>query len=518
MAVPVNVNDGLSPLQEPLADGQPAATLGGALPPARAVRPSAPEASPLPVWLWPAAVGLGGLGLLTANPMLTSVGVLVVPLIVSLLWRPGEPPILLACSMMQWLQVMTPVFHADLLGQPVGSVADLAMHGKATWLSLIGILAVAAGMRLALKHRLGSVAPQIERELTEFELSRLFYGYLAGYGLSALCGVMAWRLGGLTQLALAIGSLKWALLWMLLCCVQVQNRGYGLVAAVLLLESGVGFLGFWASFVGPFYILGLALFAIRKRQTLVVRLGVVLAVNALLILMVVWQAIKKEYRQFVSDGGSDQVVRVSLEARVGKLNQLLVNLNAESIEAGIISLVERVGYTELFASVLAWVPANEPHANGELLKHAVTHPLMPRLLFPNKAAIDDSEVTRRFTGITVSGTESGTSIGIGYMAECYADAGEFLMFLPLLLLGYLFGRVYRGMGFSGKSRVWGMALATATLLVTLQGIATAGSKLIGAILTTWLVLGAVNFFAGPLILTWLGRSSRTARSPQTQKP
>ena len=51
----------------------------------------------LPRWFFPVSLGLGVLGLATPNPDLTAAGLLLAPLLIGLLWRPGEPPILVSC-------------------------------------------------------------------------------------------------------------------------------------------------------------------------------------------------------------------------------------------------------------------------------------------------------------------------------------------------------------------------------------------------------------------------------------
>ena len=499
----------------------------GALPPGmevQSLRP--PTGAPLPHWLWPAAIVLAMLGLVSANPMLTAVGILAGPLLVTLLWRSGEPPILLACCLMQWLQVMVPIFYADLVGNSLSlesmelgsdrsvvtfNTSGFSNQAKATWLSLVGILAMAVGMRLALKHRLGSAASQIERELKELSLPRIFYAYLAGFGLSSVCNTAAWYLGGLAQLVLAVGALKWVMLWILFCCAFVQAKGYRFVLVALALEVGVGFLSFFASYKEAFFMLGIAMFSVRGKLSTRVRLGLGCAVAGLLCMMIFWQAVKMEYRVFLSGGTASYSTGMSVGEQVRKLGQLLASLDAETIEIGIGSLVSRVGYTELFAATLEWVPANEPHAGGELWKRAVLHPFMPRLLFPNKEALDDSVLTRRFTGLAVSGSESGTSIGIGFMAESYADLGPTLMFLPLLLLGYVFGRVYRAFSGNPASMVWGAALAITVFFRTMTGVEISGGKWLGAVLTISVVMFAIDRCFGREIFKFLRGGKQTER-------
>jgi hypothetical protein len=321
--------------------------------------------------------------------------------------------------------------------------------------------------------------------------------------LASVCGTLAWWLGGLGQLVLAVGSLKWAMLWILIAAAAVQDRGYGFVAAALLLEVGVGFLGFFSTFKEAFFMLGIAIFSVRRKLSGTVRFGMGVTTVGLICLMIFWQAVKIEYRAFLNLGSGDQAVRVSVEERIEKLQQLLEALNVAAVKNGMETLVERVGYTELFAATLQWVPANEPFTGGELWKGAVLHPLMPRLLFPNKAEINDSERARRFTGRTLSGSEEGTSIGIGFMAESYADFGEVLMFGPIFLLGYVMGWLYRGLGLSGTSRMWSMAMAVALHFSGMKGLEVTGSKWLGGLLTASLVLFAINRFSGKRVVDWL---------------
>lgn len=478
-----------------------------------APRAFAPVVAPLPPWIWITAIGMALLGLVTPNPLLTAASFVVLLLLLTLLWRPGEPPILIMCSLMQWLQVVTPVFDADLQGVTLEVSSGVPTHDQATWLSLLGVLVMASGMRLALKHRLGSVAPQIEQEFAALDLPRVFAGYLVAFGLTTFSGYIAWQLGGLTQLVLAVGLLKWGMLWLLMCGALTQERRYDLIGFTLLLETCIGFIGFFSTFKEAYFVLALALLTVRKRLTLLTRAALVLTGLVLLAFMIFWQAIKIEYRHFVSAGASDQSVRVGVEMRVAKLLSLAKNLDMAQIENGIVTLVARVGYTELIAATMDWVPAQEPHSGGELWKRSVLHPLMPRLLFPNKEAINDSEVARRFTGRILSGSEEGTSIGIGYIAESYADFGRVGMLFPLFALGYVIGRLYRWLGFAGNSRIMGAAMAIAALFVCLQGIAIASAKLLGAVITASLILGAINWLAGARIVVLLGLAGRVSAHP-----
>src|SRR5437879_3967633 len=56
----------------------------------------------LPAWLWISSFLLAAAGLFTANPVMTACAILAVPILTSMLWLQGEPPVLLFACLMQW--------------------------------------------------------------------------------------------------------------------------------------------------------------------------------------------------------------------------------------------------------------------------------------------------------------------------------------------------------------------------------------------------------------------------------
>src|SRR6266487_2267847 len=104
----------------------------------------------LPLWGWGVTLALAALGTLSVNPVLTPFAILMLPVVASLLWIRGEPPVLLFACGMQWLQASVAVFYTDFYGLTLNAMQGGAELIKATWLSLIGVLVLAIGMRAAL--------------------------------------------------------------------------------------------------------------------------------------------------------------------------------------------------------------------------------------------------------------------------------------------------------------------------------------------------------------------------------
>lgn len=99
--------------------------------------------------------------------------------------------------------------------------------------------------------------------------------------------------------------------------------------------------------------------------------------------------------------------------------------------------------------------------------------------------------------------EAGTSIGIGYMAESYADFGFPGMLFPVLLLGAFMGRIYQVAIWNRHSALLGTAIGTAMLFSVLGSFATSNSKILGGLLVLCLAYWALNKAFGGQVMRWL---------------
>jgi hypothetical protein len=115
----------------------------------------------------------------------------------------------------------------------------------------------------------------------------------------------------------------------------------------------------------------------------------------------------------------------------------------ENFLIGLENLVYRVSYVEFLALSMKQVPTYLPHENGTLLISAIGHILKPRILFPDKKPIYDSELTSKYTGVQFSGAEQGASFSLGTVAESYVDFGKYYMFIPIFFFGLWIGWMYK---------------------------------------------------------------------------
>jgi hypothetical protein len=208
-------------------------------------------------------------------------------------------------------------------------------------------------------------------------------------------------------------------------------------------------------------------------------------------LLILWSAIKGEYRSFVSLGKVTQTIQVSSREANDKLFSLVTNINTEQYKNGIEAFVDRLGYIQFFAATIDYVPQHIPYQNGDIYINAVKHYLIPRFLDPNKIELDDTKHTQKFTGIELVGAESATSFSIGYIADAYIDFGPIYMHIFLFFFGGLFGFFYKNLYISSPNEMWSWILtAPFFLLININGVDT--TKALGWVLIFFLVVSIVR--------------------------
>jgi hypothetical protein len=106
---------------------------------------------------------------------------------------------------------------------------------------------------------------------------------------------------------------------------------------------------------------------------------------------------------------------------------------------------------------------------------------MPRILFPSKATLNESERTNKYTLARVAGEAEGTAVSLGYPAESYIDFGIPGMFVPIFLLGIFFGWTYYWFSSRGPYFLFGNALGTSLLLFSGHQLEMSNIKIVGGL-------------------------------------
>lgn len=475
--------------------------------------------------LWFGAILLG-VAPFTSNPLLTLGAIASLLFMFKLLWRPAEPPVLFYAAGYQWLQATILVFAADLQGLVLDEVdySLLSLQARptqidlepATWLTLIGVIAVALGMRLGAGRPRG---PQYLARLATITRSlspqRVFAACLMSMAASTIFQFLMSVAPGLAQPLLALVNVHWVFVFMLAFVVLMRQQGYGWLAIVFIIELGIGFLGFFSEFKTVLVVVLLAALAIPHALK-GARLWIAVSIVALMVFLgVTWSAIKVDYRTFLNQGTNEQVALVSRGERIDELARLLSDLDAERWKSGVDHLVKRLTYVYFFSESLQMVPHFIPHEDGALWGDGVYRTLVPRLLDPDKTSVDDSERTSAYTGLTIIGGDKGTSVSLGYMAESYIDFGPIFMMIPLFLWGALLGYVYRTFTSSRVHPLFAYGCAPLIVITGAGVLEQSNAKMLAALVMTWVVIYLVQKYAATALMRALvgftGGSTPVAR-------
>ena len=385
-------------------------------------------------------------GLLTYS-YTVGIAVFVLCATVGLTWHRDQTPIFPFILAYQWSAVTLGYFYYVATGIYPSAYATGDID-RTAFLSLMGLLVLAGGIRLT-SHLLPG--PQVhnpetgEPDAYVSNITGLFKLVMLLFALDYVYIINTKAFGGLDVILDRALAFRWVLLLLLWFEILRRRTAY----TYLLVSIGWVFVPLLGSYFSDFKLPWLLLFIVyvsywrpwdRSFRGFSVRQTVrTVAVAAIIVfLAMVWQAgVKKETRKLYDENlvAADPLARVALFLDKAEEAVPFVFTNTQTVVEG---LIERVSYITFFSRVLEYVPATQPHTQGELLQMAVTNTIMPRFIFPEKPVLpSDSFYTRRFTGIMVS--DEGTSISIGYMAEFYADWGLLGMYLSVLFYGCQMG-------------------------------------------------------------------------------
>ena len=154
-----------------------------------------------------------------------------------------------------------------------------------------------------------------------------------------------------------------------------------------------------------------------------------------------------------------------------------------------------------------------PHEDGAILWRAVRHLFATRLLFPDKEPLESgSEMVLRYAGVLVAGAgtrtigpEAETSIAFGYAGESHVNFGVPLMFLPVLVFGFLMGVVYKWLLTRVSHRELAIGAATVIFWLSLYLFERSWIRMLGLSVTLIVYLGGATLLVDRFLL-WRRRA------------
>ena len=441
----------------------------------------------VPLCLLPIAIAGPNMGIAVYACFILGVGT-------SLLWRPGEPPILFFVFIYQWMQVAVGAFYANLRGLPIGELSKIhGRHEAAVFLLLTGLLVLTFTIRITCGPVIRGLLPRVQIFVNARPSHYWLWLFLGAWLFSDICIFASGASGGLRQVLLSLGDIQWvAFMLLTLATFSVPNRPKLPWLLVFGFEFAISLGGYFSGFKDVFFYALIGLIASNVRFKARVLIPVASLAGILLFLALIWSAIKTDYRAFVSRGTGQQVVLVSYSERISEIAYLLSNVRSEDLPGAADKLMDRIMYFSLFGVVLDRVPYVMPYADGKIWLDAIRRPFMPRILFPEKTEVNDSDLTSLYTGIGFANASRGTSVSMGYVAEAYIDFGLVFMFLPIGGLGLFLGWFYRRLlSQPGLGAALGVALVPFALMPA-HLTETSSLKLIPALglsmISCWIIL------------------------------
>jgi hypothetical protein len=435
--------------------------------------------------------------LASPNVMLWAACVLMVPIGVWLLGGRRAYPVLVWLIAFNWLQIVGDVLGADLSGRVLADGWMGQYRERAIYFSLCAILAMALGMRCG--TRLGgwvfrsNVQPtgaSVIEDERSVGLHRAVGAYFISLVLTQALDAFAIAVPGLTQQVLAVGLVKFVCVYLVASKVFTCERGYQWLVLVALCELATGLGGFFANYKEAFFVMLIALAASRGAMSARKWLFAGIALIVVVWVALVWTVIKGEYRY--------QVFSNPLQERVEWMTHRFFVAPID-YGAAVTKLVERVGYTDLYAQLLARLDIGSVPTNLGLYAGAVEHILKPRILFPDKSSLDDSKLTTALLGMRI---DKNTSIGVGFVAEAHVDFGFPGLLPALLVLGALIGLAAQYF----MTRSAPLPIRTAFTTAILFNSFTFGTnidKALGVFITAWIAMALALKFGYPLVAEWL---------------
>ena len=445
-------------------------------------------------------VAVALIALIGSNPLLSLLAVTVLGLGFVLLWRPKVSPILFFVFGYQWLQASTKVFWGNLLGIGLDELSQFGGQlASAVLLSLVGLVFLALGLRWGAGPARTRDAGFLREDVFAQPPNLWLKLYLVAFVVATVAQLGADLAPGVSQPLLAVATLKWAFYWIFTYVTFTRPTGLRrLWILVFSFELALGLGGYFSDFRTILVMTILALIPAGLKLNILRIISLVGVILLTVVLGIVWTAIKPEYRDFLNKGARAQVVYVTYADGLAYAATLISALDDATVKRAANDLADRISYVDFFARVVDYVPSVRPYENGAIWGDALIRPFMPRLFFPEKSVINDSDRTNEFTGVRVASADEGASIGIGYMAESYIDFGPYFMMIPILLLGWTLGRFNRWISSYPTTRgLLGAGLSMATLYPAAQ-FETSITKLIGGLVVTMLICWIVARWVIPL--------------------
>ncbi len=375
-----------------------------------------------------------------SNGLILFTGMIIFYIIFYNLQQPLKPSVFSIILIYHFIQISAGVWQSNNLGKDINYRSDNMEY--AILASYVGLLFLFLPIVYYQNKIPALTMMQLKKHANRLSIDKTYRAYVIGFfAMNALTGI-AFLIPGLTQIIFSLGNIKWFLFLLFGFQSILKNRKRKQFYIFCALEFVLGFYSYFSEFKTIiFFIASLSLSFI-----LVVKFNKLMIVMVALVFVffggVFWTGIKGEYRTFLNKGSSTQSVQVEKSDALNKLLELSEKQSDNTFTNSLESFLDRLQYTYHLAKTMDRVPSVIPYQNGNNWGSTLTFVLTPRVLNPDKGTYDASKRATKYTGIRYLGVRRGVSISLGYFADGYIDFGYLGMFVPLLILGFIYGRSY----------------------------------------------------------------------------
>ncbi|MEO9052306.1 MAG: hypothetical protein ABI280_10945 [Ginsengibacter sp.] len=371
------------------------------------------------------------------NGIYLFIGALVFAFLFDRLQQPYKPSIFTILFLYHFVQISAWIWMTNYLGEDVNYRSPHS--GLAVLLAYLGLIALLLPV-IYFHNKIPPVSFEtLKKHADRLSIQKTFIAYvIAFFSMNAL-GAVAFAFAGLSQIIISFVKIKWFFFLLFGFQVIIKKKMVKEFLIFVAIEFILGFFSYFSSFKTVFFFLACLVLTLLARVSLKQLVYAVISLIIFAFLGITWTGIKGEYRQFLNQGSKSQTVQVSQGAATDKLLELV---RQEKDSSATEAFFSRMQYTFHLAKAMDHVPSEVPYQEGNNWLESISYSLTPRFFNPNKPVYDASTKATKYTGIAYLRGQSGVSFSLGYFADSYVDFGYYGMFIPLILIGFLYGFTY----------------------------------------------------------------------------
>ena len=361
-------------------------------------------------------------------------------LLFSRLQIPFKPGVFTIIFLYHFIQSSAGVWLSNYLGEDINFKSPMA--GTAMLSCYAGLFA----LFIPIIYFTNKIPPlsraSLLKQANNLSIEKTFQIYVIMFFIMNTLSGVAFLFTGLTQIIISLLKVKWLLFILFGYQVILKKKMYKQFYLFIAIEFILGFFTYFSDFKTVIFFIGAIYFTfitkVYLRHIIIGLIGLTLA----FLMGIFWSSIKGEYRGFLNQGSKTQSVQVSKMEALNKLKELSDKQDRSTYEESIVGMLDRLQYTYHLAKAMERMPEMMPFQEGKNWGLTLEFVLTPRILNPNKPTYEASSKTSKYTGINYAGARTGTSVSLGYFADGFVDFGYIGMYIPLILLGLLYGNIY----------------------------------------------------------------------------